>query len=123
MAVTRPLVERVAEPQLIVAGEVPLEFWKRRMVWRGDGIGGSGDYDPLRGLNHATLDPKIIPLRLDDPHLAVGAKRDSHVRAFLFWSRMPMVFEHDTHVYLTDQRFFASGRAPNSTFLVRLDKR
>ena len=82
-ALTRPLVERVAEPRMIVAGEVPLQFWRRRMIWRGDTIGGSGTYDPLQGLNHVWLNPKITPLRLDDPRLAAAARRDKRVRAFL----------------------------------------
>ena len=123
VALTRPLVERVAPPRMIVAGEVPLEFWKRRMVWRGDAVGGTGDYDLLEGLNHARLDPELIPLRLDDPRLAAAAARDRHVRAFLFWSRMPMVHVEDGRAYLTDQRFFDSGRAPTAGFLIRLDKR
>jgi inner membrane protein len=123
VAVTRPLVERVTRPQIIEAGEVPLTFWKRRMIWRGEGIGGTGTYDPLRGLNHAWLSPNIVPLNLDDPRLTAAAKRDKHVRAFLFWSRMPMVYEQSGHAYLTDQRFFQAGRASSSPFLIRLDKR
>ena len=50
---------------MIVAGEIPLTFWKRKIVWRGDAVGGSGTYDPLQGLNHASLYPRIVPLRLD----------------------------------------------------------
>jgi inner membrane protein len=121
VALTRPLVERVARPQLIEAGEVPLTFWKRRMIWRGDGIGGTGTYDPLQGLNHVRLSPRIIPLNLGDPRLAAAAKRDRHVRAFLFWSRMPMVYEQNSRAFLTDQRFFESGRASSSPFLIPLD--
>lgn len=122
-ALIRPLVERVAEPQIIVAGEVPLEFWKRRMIWRGDGIGGSGEYDLLKGLNHVTLDPEITPLRMDDQRLAATAKADKHVRAFLFWSRMPMVVEKGGQAYLTDQRFYDDvRRTRNRTFLIPLDK-
>ena len=122
VALTRPLVERVTKPQIIEAGEVALTFWKRKMIWRGDGVGGTGTYDPLRGLNHAWLNPKITPLNLDDPRLAAAAKRDKRVRAFLFWSRMPMVYEQDGRAYLTDQRFFESGRASSSAFLIPLDK-
>ena len=122
VALTRPLVERVAKPQLIVAGEVPLTFWQRKMIWRVDGIGGTGTYDPLQGLNHAWLNPKITSLNLDDPRLAAAAKRDKHVRSFLFWSRMPMVYDQDGHAYLTDQRFFESGRPSSSSFLIPLDK-
>ncbi len=123
VAVTRPLVERVAQPRMIVAGEVPLAFWKRKMIWRGDEVGGSGTYGPLDGLNSAWLDPRIVPLRLDDRRLAEAARRDEHVRAFLYWSRMPMVFVEDGHAYLTDQRFFESGRPSSAAFLLRLDKR
>jgi inner membrane protein len=122
VALTRPLVERVTRPQIIEAGEVPLTFWKRKMIWRGEGIGGTGTYDPLQGLNHAWLNPKITPLDMDDPRLAAAAKRDKHVRAFLFWSRMPMVYEQNGRAYLTDQRFFESGRPSSSPFLIPLDK-
>jgi inner membrane protein len=124
VAVTRPLVERVAHPQLIEAGEVPLAFWKRRMFWRGDGVGGAGEYDPFQGLNHATLDQQIIPLRLDDPRLAAAAKRNKHVRAFLFWSRMPLVVAQGGRAFLTDQRFFDPHRQQRGgTFVIPLDNR
>ncbi len=118
---TRPLVERVARPDMIEAGEVPLTFWKRKMIWRGDGVGGSGTYSPFDGLNSAWLDPRIVPLNMDDPRLAAAAKRDARVRAFLFWSRMPMVYQQGGHAYLTDQRFFQAGRPSSSNFLIRLD--
>ena len=122
VALTRPLVERVAQPRMIVASEVPLEFWKRRMIWRGDTIGGSGTYEPLKGLNHATLDPEIVELRLDDRRLASAASRDKHVRAFLFWSRMPMVLVEDGRAFLTDQRFYdRGGPARSAGFLIPLD--
>ena len=121
VALTRPLVERVAPPTMIVASEVPLEFWKRKMIWRDDAIGGSGAYNLLDGLNNVSLDPRIVPLRLDDRRLAAARARDRHVRAFLFWSRMPMVYEQGGRAYLTDQRFFEAGRAPSSTFLIPLD--
>lgn len=120
VAVTRPLVERVVQPRLIVAGEVPLTFWKREMIWRGDALGGRGEYDPLAGLNHATLDPKIEPLHLDDPRLAAAIKSDRQVRDFLFWSRMPIVVYQGQRAWLSDQRF-PSIRRP-TMFIVPLDK-
>lgn len=117
VASTRLLVERV-EPQsrMVVASEVPLTFWKRHMLWRGEAVGGSGDYDLFGG---ATLDPKIVPLRLDDPQLARAARTDAEVRDFLFWSRMPLVTTIDGRPYLSDQRFPALRRVG---FLVPLDK-
>ena len=120
VAVTRPLVERVAEPRLIVASEEPLLFWRRHMLWRGSVVGGSGEYDPLQGLNHAVLDPRLVPLRLDEPELARAARTDPKVRDFLFWSRMPLVTQVDGRLYLGDQRFPALR---HTGFLIPLDKR
>ena len=123
VAATRPLVERIAPARMIVAGEIPVAFWKRKMIWRGDEIGGTGTYNPFDGLDAAWLDPRIVALRLDDPRLAVAANRDAHVRGFLYWSRMPMVHVDHGRAYLTDQRFFESRRPSSASFLIRLDKR
>ena len=108
---------------MIVAGEVPLTFWKRKMIWRGDAVGGTGTYNLLDGLNSAWLDPRIVSLNMTDPRLAEAARRDKHVRGFLYWSRMPMVYLEHGHAYLTDQRFFEGGRSASSNFLIRLDNR
>ena len=117
VAATRPLVERVGNPTMVVAGEVPLEFWKRQVMWRTEKLAGTADYDPARG---AKLDARIVPLNLDDPRLALAARSDSDVCNFLFWSRMPLVIDLDGKAYLSDQRFPALRRA---TFMVPLDKR
>jgi inner membrane protein len=117
VAAARPLIERVEQPRMVVAGELPLTFWKRQVMWRGDRLGGTVNYDPFTG---ATFDPKIVPLNLDDPRLAVAARTDADVRNFLFWSRMPQVIRVDGRAYLSDQRFPALRRV---TFMVPLDKR
>jgi inner membrane protein len=97
-------------------------FWKRRMLWRGEGLGGAGAYNLLEGLNHARLEPEIVPLRLDDRRLPAAARRDPHVRAFLFWSRMPMVVIDGRRAFLTDQRFYENSRRVRATpFLIPLD--
>ncbi len=116
VAATRPLIERVAVPRMIVAGEVPLEFWKRQVMWRGDKVGGTANYDALNGMT--SLDPRIVPLNLDDPRLAEAARTDGDVCGFLFWSRMPLVISVDGHAYLSDQRFPALR---GTTFMVPLD--
>jgi inner membrane protein len=113
----RPLVERVEQPRMIVAGELPLTFWRRQVMWRGDKLSGTVEYTPVTG---AKLDPKIVPLNLDDLRLAAAAKADRDVCNFLFWSRMPQVIEKDGRAYLSDQRFPALRRV---TFMVPLDKR
>ena len=115
---SRPLVERIGHPTMIVAGEVPLEFWKRQVMWRTDKLSGSADYDVFG--NVARLDSKVVPLDLDDPRLAEAARTDRDVCNFLFWSRMPLVINVDGKAYLSDQRFPALRRV---TFMVPLDKR
>ena len=117
IAATRPLVERVAQPNMMVAGELPLTFWKRQVMWRGDKLGGTADYDPFSG---ARLSGKVQPLGLDDPRLTAAARSNPEVRNFLFWSRMPVVVHVDGKAYLSDQRFPALRR---TTFMVPLDKR
>jgi len=118
VAAGRPLISRVEQPTMIVAGEVPLEFWKRQVMWRGSTVAGTVDYDLLGDI--ARLEPKIVPLDLADPRLAEAARTDRDVCNFLFWSRMPLIIERDGKVFLTDQRFFEPGR-PSTPFLIRLD--
>jgi inner membrane protein len=118
VAMSRPLVDRVEQPTMIVAGEAPLEFWKRQVLWRGTKIAGAADYDLFGDL--ARLEPRIEPLNLDDPRLAQAARSDRDVCNFLFWSRMPLVIDVDGKAYLSDQRFPALRP---TTFMVPLDKR
>ena len=107
-------------PRLVVASPPPLLFWQRRIVWRGDAVGGTGEYDLLQGLNHARLDPRITPLNLDDPRLAAALRSDAHVRAFYFWARMPIVTIDHGRAFLGDQRY-SGGGVGRSTFLIPLD--
>jgi len=113
---TRPLVQRVGAPRMIVAGEVPLMFWKRQVMWRTDKLAGSADYVPF---GQVRLDHRIVPLNLDDPRLLAAQRSDADVCNFLFWSRMPLVVKLDGRAYLSDQRFPALRR---TTFMVPLDK-
>jgi inner membrane protein len=117
VAMSRPLVARVEQPTMIVAGEVPLEFWKRQVLWRGTRMAGTADYNLFHDL--ARLEPRIEPLNLDDPRLAEAARTDRDVCNFLFWSRMPLVIDVDGKAYLSDQRFPALRP---TTFMVPLDK-
>ena len=92
-------------PTMVVANPEPLLFWRREIQWRNAEIHGSGAYDLVHGLQ---LDRDVEPNNLGDPRLAASMRTSAEVRAFLFWSRMPVVVEHDGKAWLTDQRF--SGR-------------
>ena len=124
------LRQRGIEPTLIVAGPPPIAFWERNIQWRSDRLWGSGDFDHQRGL---TIDPVAEPLRLDDPALAEAMRTQPHIKAYMVWSRMPVVIRKDGHSYLIDQRFYGPLRSrliPGAVrhwfrgqpFLVPLDK-
>ena len=96
------------EPALVVASPPPLAFWDRAILWRSADRWGSGSYDPKHGLS---LDPGSQPTNLSDPKLVQAEAANRHVRAFLVWSRMPIVVHEDDHTYLTDQRFYGPLRS------------
>jgi inner membrane protein len=114
----RPQIAQIEAPRMIVSGEVPLTFWKRQIMWRGDKFGGTADYDGLTGA--LTVSAKPYPLNLDDPRFMRAVQTSPEVRDFLFWSRMPYVIERDGRAYVSDQRFPALRR---TTFMVPLDNR
>ena len=99
------LRQRGIEPTLVVASPPPLAFWERTILWRSHDRFGSGSLDLEHGLQ---LDPGSAPVRLNDPLLARAKAHVKYVRAFLIWSRMPMVVTEDGRTYLTDQRFYGS---------------
>ncbi|HVL79675.1 MAG TPA: metal-dependent hydrolase [Sphingomicrobium sp.] len=111
----RLIARHGVQPTLVVANPVPLTPWRREMLWRDASRHGNGIFSPGEGLR---LDPRMAPNRLDHPALGRAASRDEKVRAFLFWSRMPVVVEQDGRAFLTDQRFLARG---GSSFQVPLD--
>lgn len=124
------LRQRGIEPTLVVAGPPPLAFWERNIQWRSASEFGTGDFDLKRGL---IIDPEVQPLNLDDPALAEAIKTQPHIRAYMVWSRMPVVIRQDGHSYLIDQRFYGPLRSrliPGAVrhwfrgdpFLVPLDK-
>jgi inner membrane protein len=107
------------QPTLVVANPEPLLFWRRKIQWRNGENHGTGTYDMIRGLR---FDPDVEPNRLDDPHLVAALRTNPQIRAFMFWSRMPVVVERNGKAYLTDQRF--SGRPSarrGGPFLIPLD--
>lgn len=102
------------QPTLVVANPVPLQFWKREMLWRDARLAGAGRYSMLGERDygggptlHNMADPLVERARAVDPSAA----------AFLFWSRMPLVRIEGADLVLTDQRF--GGRA-SANFTVKV---
>ncbi|HEU5286243.1 MAG TPA: metal-dependent hydrolase [Sphingomicrobium sp.] len=112
----RLIVERKVQPTMVVANPVPLTPWRRHMLWRDEARHGSGSYALGAGVR---LDPGAIANGVDNPALARAAARDEEVRAYLFWSRMPIVVREGGRTFLGDQRFV--GRRTRGYFLIPLD--
>jgi len=116
LASTRLAELRIA-PTLVVANPVPVQFWRRALLWRDSASYGSGSFivgQAVSGLRSAA------PLRLDDSRLAAAASLPD-IAAFLFWSRMPIVVDDEAgRAFLTDQRF-ASGIA-RGRFAIPLER-
>ncbi len=93
------------KPTMVVANPVPITFWRRRMLWRCDHDHGYGDFALP---SHVHLEPEIKPHGLPSDALDAIARSDAGVRAYLFWSRMPIVSRDGDTLVLQDQRFMHS---------------
>ena len=109
------LESRNLEPRLVVANPQPLAFWRRTILWRSASQYGSMPFAIADGLR---FDGRTGAVDLDHPALAASLGR-SDVRAYLFWSRMPVVVQRDGQAYLADQRFMS--RWTRGQFVVPLD--
>jgi len=95
-------VEANGETNMVVANPVPLQFWKREMLWRNESAYGSGAYDLFAGLVLNEKQAMTEPGRMLLPELE---KASDDAAAFLFWSRMPVVERGQAEAIVRDQRF------------------
>lgn len=104
------------EGEMIVANPVPVQFWKREILWRNSSAYGSGAFDLFGGLSLA--EERTLPAysRLLKPEIA---KASEDAAAFLFWSRMPVFAVTGTRVTVRDQRFM--DPLVGDRFSVRVD--
>lgn len=105
-------------PELVVANPVPLAFWQRDVLWRGNGEYGAatysvGSYPAFVGLP--------MPTGMDDPRVPLATQRNANAAAFLFWSRMPVSRTDGRDLVLTDQRFASSLTRGNFQVRVPLE--
>lgn len=96
-------------PELVVANPVPIAFWQREILWRGEGQRGRRVMNLAEGALPTIFPLEVeapAPIGMDDPRIAATAARDGDVRAFLFWSRMPFAERQpDGSLMIWDQRF------------------
>ena len=110
----RMVAARGSDPDLVVANPVPVAFWRRTMLWRDAEFYGSGRYSLGSGVDLDWPPSPHGPLGMSEAE--AGERED--VRAFLFWSRMPIVVYRDRKPYLADQRF--NSELTRGQFLVPL---
>jgi inner membrane protein len=127
------------KPNLVVANAVPVKFWERELLWRYQPVSnegyyfGSGDFSIFRGARlihhqntigggYTVTIGENDPVRTENRNYvgliqndavktaAQEAKTNADLRAFLFWSRMPLhrIYNSEDDKYIletSDQRF------------------
>lgn len=93
-------------PAMVVANPVPVQFWKREMLWRDSHHFGQGSFSVP---DQVILDPKIGRHDMSNASALADLYKDKDAKAFLFWSRMPVLREEQREAsqvrILSDQRF------------------
>ena len=89
-------------PSLVVANPVPVQFWKREMLWRDDTRFGKAIYSVP---NEVKVDEQFGLHQMTNIEISEAANKDVNVKAFLFWSRMPIISSTPQHLEINDQRF------------------
>lgn len=87
---------------MVVANPVPIQFWKREILWRDESAYGAGEF----GLFNSLVLDREQKIPANAAFLASEVARSSKDgAAFLFWSRMPVVTAVGARVTVRDQRF------------------
>lgn len=101
----------------LVADPVPVTFWRRNMLWRDANSYGQGRFSLFDG---TSFDLRREPNAINDPVVERARQSDPDVRAFLFWSRMPVAKIEGHELVLFDQRLIGSPAAPAMTIRARI---
>lgn len=110
----QPPPEGAIHPDTLVNSIGPVIFWRRTVVWRGDGIIGTADYDPLREWNGIIVTGEVRRENLDLPAVRLAAKSSPEMEEFLRWSWLPMAEVEEMkgcriRVAISDARYSFSG--------------
>ena len=117
-------------PSFAVANPVPVEFWKREVLFRDDCSVLAkrrcpehyGRWIDSIVAERPSSHHKFGPTNMKDPRIAAWAKRDPEAQAFLFWSRMPVAELHPNRIVLRDQRFMDPRVADRFSITLRPPK-
>ncbi len=104
-------------PDVLIAGEQPVLFWKRDVVWRQNGMIGRASYDPFVALGHVTAIQPLVPDNMADPLVRRAVRTDPAMPAFMRWAIMPYALIQrgrcEATISIGDARFgMQMGRGP-----------
>jgi len=77
-------------PEVLFAGEEPVLFWRRDLVWRQAGMIGRAHYDPLRNLSAISDVQPLVPDNMSDPLVRRAMTANREIVQFMRWSTIPM---------------------------------
>ena len=118
--VTREVVARGMRPVAVLASPVPINPFRRRIVFHTGDAFGFGDlrFTPSPRL---TLEGDLIPTNMAHPAIAAAAAREQRVADFLYWSRWPFADVREgvdsAEVTIGDARY--TRRPGDGFFIVR----
>jgi inner membrane protein len=77
-------------PDVLVANEQPVLFWKRELVWRQERRVGRALYDPLASWGRLGTVTPLVPDNMSDPLARKAKWANRQVIRFMQWSIMPI---------------------------------
>jgi inner membrane protein len=83
------MTEPNAQPEVLIAGEQPVLFWKRDLIWRQNGMIGRASYDPLQSIDQLSEVQPLMPDNMGDPLVRRAMRADPGMAAFMRWSIIP----------------------------------
>lgn len=109
-----------AAPVRVLASPVPIDPFRRRIVYDNGATYGFGDFrwKPAPTL---TLEADLVPINMDQPAVMRAAATDKRVADFLYWSRFPFAevrrVPSGQEVIIGDARY--NDRPADGRFIVR----
>jgi inner membrane protein len=105
------------DPDVVIANEEPVLFWKRDLIWSQGGMIGRASYDPLVSVDYVTALQAPVSDNMADPLVRKAMRADAGIAAFLLWSFMPYAMikreSCKAEVSVGDARFgMEMGRGP-----------
>lgn len=93
-------------PTLVVANPVPVQFWKREMLWRDRTRFGNGWFTAPSAV---FVQGKVRTHAMENAQMLMAADANRDAKAYLFWSRMPVAEIRgegaERKLVISDQRF------------------